>query len=237
MRRWLVGVGLAALFVWSAVQVVSFYREHWTDVVRLPAIAAASMKRHRAEPLALPAVSPWFLKALIATEDRTFYTNLGVSVQGIVRSFWVDMMKGTYAQGGSTLTQQLVRDQVLTTQKTFRRKLSEALLALAVTARYPKPEILDLYVNQVYLGNGYWGVGRAAQGYFGTSASRLSLAQAAVLAGLPQAPSALDPLVHRQAARRREWAVLSNLVAVHALTWQRAHQVYRMPLHLVHAHR
>lgn len=237
MRRWLVGAGLAALLVWSALDVVGFYRQHWAAVVRLPAIAAASMQHHGARPVALPAVSPWFLKALIATEDRTFYSNWGVSVQGVVRSFWVDMMKGSYAQGGSTLTQQLVRDQLLTTQKTFRRKLSEALLALAVTARYPKPEILDLYVNQVYLGNGYWGVGRAAHGYFGTSARQLSLAQAAVLAGLPQAPSALDPLVHLQAARRREWAVLSNLVAVHALTWRRAHQVYRMPLHLVEPHR
>lgn len=236
MRRWAVASGLAALFLWSAVQVVGFYRQHWQDVTRLPAITAAAMRRHDAQPLALPAVSPWFVKALIATEDRTFYTNLGVSIQGIVRSFWVDLLQGAYVQGGSTLTQQLVRDQLLTTQKTFRRKLSGALLALAVTARYSKPEILDLYVNQVYLGNGYWGVGRAARGYFGTPARCLSPAQAAVLAGLPQAPSALDPLVHPQAARRREWAVLENLVAVHDLTQQRAHQIFRMPLHLVRSH-
>ncbi len=233
VRRWIVGLGLAALFSWSAVQVVGFYRQHWPSIVRLPAITAAAMRRHHAQPVVLSAVSPWFLKALIATEDRTFYTNLGVSLQGIVRSFWVDLQEGAYVQGGSTITQQLVRDQLLTTKKTFRRKLSGALLALAVTARYPKPEILDLYVNQVYLGNGYWGVGSAARGYFGTSARRLSPAQAAVLAGLPQAPSALDPLVHLRAARQREWVVLENLVAIRALTPARAHQIFRMPLHLV----
>lgn len=236
MRRWSVAVGLAALFVWSAVQVLGFYRQHWSEVVRLPAITTAAMRRHHALPLGLPAVSPWFLKALVATEDRTFYTNLGVSFEGIVRSFWVDLRQGAYVQGGSTLTQQLVRDELLSSQKTFRRKLSGALLALAVTARYPKSEILDLYINQVYLGNGYWGVGSAARGYFGISARRLSPAQAAVLAGLPQAPSALDPLVHLKAARQREWAVLENLVAVHDVTPARAREIFQMPLHLVRSH-
>jgi membrane peptidoglycan carboxypeptidase len=84
----------------------------------------------------------------------------------------------------------------------------------------------------VYLGNGYWGIDAAAHGYFHRRPGHLSIAQAALLAGLPQAPSALDPLVHRAAARRREWAVLQNLVAVHALTLSFARRVYRMPLHL-----
>jgi len=220
------------LLVWSGAQVVGFYRQHWAAVDRLPTIVAASVHRHHGYDVPLTQVSPWFLRALVATEDRTFYTNLGVSLRGVARSFWVDMREGRYAQGGSTLTQQLVRDQLLGPEKTFRRKLSEALLALAVTAVYPKSAILDMYVNEVYLGNGYWGIDAAAHGYFHRRPGHLSIAQAALLAGLPQAPSALDPLVHRAAARRREWAVLQNLVAVHALTLSFARRVYRMPLHL-----
>jgi membrane peptidoglycan carboxypeptidase len=168
----------------------------------------------------------------VATEDRSFYTNLGVSVRGVARSFWVDMTEGRYAEGGSTLTQELVRDEILGPEKTFRRKLSEALLALAVTARFPKSEILDMYVNEVYLGQGYYGVGTAAIGYFGVPARSLTIGQAAMLAGLPQAPSALDPVAHYAAARHREWIVLQNLVAVHALTPEAARQAFQASLHL-----
>lgn len=222
------------LFLWGAGRTAVFYGHHWVAVTHLPAREAAFLARHHAPTVALADVSPWLPQALLATEDRTFYTNLGVSFRGIARSLWVDLATGRFTEGGSTITQQLVRDRLLTPQKTVGRKLREGLLALAVTALYAKRTILTLYLNQVYLGQGYWGVAAAAKGYFGTTAGHLSLSQAALLAGLPQAPAALDPRVHYHAARRREWVVLQNMVHVHLLSPQAARRAFQRPLGLRH---
>lgn len=230
-RRWGLGI-ILALCLWGTGRTVEFYQQHWAVVTHLPAIEAAFLDRRHVPTVTVNQVSPWFVKALIATEDRTFYTNLGISVRGIARSLWVDLSTGQFTEGGSTLTQQLVRDRLLTPQKTVRRKLREALLALAVTALYSKRTILTLYLNQVYLGQGYWGVEAAAEGYFGKTARQLTMNQAALLAGLPQAPSALDPFVHENAARRREWVVLDNLVDVHAVSPEQAIRAFRSPLGL-----
>lgn len=223
---------MLGLFLWGLVRTGLFYQRHWQELRTLPAIVAQSVHRHGGRMLTVSQVSPWLAKALIATEDRSFYTNLGVSFEGVGRSFWVDLSSGRFVEGGSTLTQQLVRDQLLGLQKTLRRKLSEALLSVAVTVLYPKRDILSWYLSSVYLGNGYWGAYRAAEGYFGKSPRDLTRAQAALLAGLPQAPSALDPLVHYRAARRREWEVLESMVADHVLSPQTASSVFKAPLGL-----
>lgn len=225
---------MCGLFLWGAGRTTEFYVHHWALVTHLPQIEAAFLARHHVPTVTATQVSPWFIQALIATEDRTFYTNLGISVRGIARSLWVDLSTGRFAEGGSTITQQLVRDRFLTPQKTVRRKLREALLALAVTALYSKRQILTLYLNQVYLGNGYWGVEAASEGYFGKTARNLTLGQAALLAGLPQAPSFLDPLVHLRAARQREWVVLDNMVDVHSVSPAQAMRAFQSPLDLRH---
>jgi membrane peptidoglycan carboxypeptidase len=230
-RRW--GVWLVvALFLWGALETGLFYRRHWHQLEFLPSIVAASVRRHHGRMITLGDVSPWLPKALIATEDRSFYTNWGVSFEGVGRSLWVDIVSGRFVEGGSTLTQQLVRDQLLGLQKTIRRKLSEALLSVAVTVLYPKRDILSWYLSSVYLGNGYWGAYPASIGYFGVTPRHLTEAQAALLAGLPQAPSFLDPFRHYRAARRREWEVLESMVADHLLTQSAAERVYQEPLDL-----
>jgi membrane peptidoglycan carboxypeptidase len=231
-RRWGAGFVAAAL-LWGGVQTGSFYVRHWSDVAHLPERVEAFVRRHHGRWVSLRAVSPWLPEALVATEDRTFYTNLGISVRGIARSLWVDLTTGQFTEGGSTLTQQLVRDQLLSPAKTLRRKLAEALLSVLVTVLYPKTVILTLYLNQVYLGHGFYGVDRAAWGYFGRPPSRLTLSQAALLAGLPQDPSGLDPFRHLKAARARERVVLDNLVALHLVSPARARAAWRAPLGLV----
>ncbi len=224
---------MVALFVWGAARIGLFYRSYWGTIHQLPAIVGASVRTHRGTPIHLSDVSPWVARALIATEDRSFYSNIGVSFEGVGRSLYVDLSSGRFVEGGSTLTQQLVRDEILGPEKTIRRKLSEALLSVAVTALYSKRQILSWYLDEVYLGGGYWGIYRASEGYFGKPPARLTLPQAALLAGLPQDPSALDPLTHLQAARRREWEVLLSMVDDDMLSLSAAHRVYRMPLHLV----
>ncbi|MCL8209174.1 MAG: transglycosylase domain-containing protein [Actinomycetia bacterium] len=231
-RRWGAGFVAAAL-LWGGFTTGSFYVRHWSAVTHLPTRVETFVRRHHGHWVSLAAVSPWFTEALVATEDRTFYTNLGISVRGIARSLWVDLSTGQFTEGGSTLTQQLVRDQLLSPEKTLRRKLAEALLSVLVTALYPKSVILTLYVNQVDLGHGFYGVDRASWGYFGRPPARLTLNQAALLAGLPQDPAALDPLRHLRAARARERVVLDSLVALHLVSPARAEAAWRSPLGLV----
>ena len=229
LGKWLLG----AAILWGMVSVTEVYVAYWPRVMDLPTAVVALDRAHGSQPVALGHVSPWLPQALIATEDRTFYTNLGISVRGILRALWVDVTTGHLAEGGSTLTQQLVRDRILGLERTFRRKIEEALLALLVTAVYSKREILTMYLNQVYLGQGAYGIWAAARVYFDRSPDRLTLAESALLAGLPQAPSALDPLVHYERARRREWEVLQSMVETGVISRSRARKAFQAPLGLV----
>ena len=232
--RWqrLGAVVLVLMVLSGAGSVGHVYSTYWTRVHRLPVLVTRLVRHHGGRMVSLADVSPWFMRALIATEDRTFYTNLGVSVRGILRALWADAETGRVIQGGSTLTQELVRDRMLTPRRTVRRKLTEALLSILVTMLYSKREILTLYVNQVYLGAGAYGVWAASRRYFGETPRELTLAQAALLAGLPQAPSAYDPLRHLGAARRRQWEVLTGMVNDGMISAQRARSAYGEPLGL-----
>ncbi|HEY3207687.1 MAG TPA: transglycosylase domain-containing protein, partial [Gaiellaceae bacterium] len=146
------------------------------------------------QPVALYRISPWMRKATVAIEDHRFYKHGGVDYQGIVRAAIKDLRAGRVVQGGSTITQQLVRNLYISKQRTFKRKLNEACLAIKLARHRSKNWILAAYMNAVYYGNHSYGVEAAAQTYFSRHAKTLTLEQAALLAGLPQAPSVYDPL-------------------------------------------
>jgi len=150
-------------------------------------------------PVRLWRVSPWTRKATVAIEDHRFYSHGGVDYEGIARAAWKDISAGEVVQGGSTITQQLVRNLYISKERTFKRKLKEACLAIKLSRRWSKDRILSEYMNQVYYGNHAYGIEAAAQTYFSKHARNLTLDQSALLAGLPQAPSLYDPL-HRPAA-------------------------------------
>jgi penicillin-binding protein 1A len=164
------------------------------------------------EPVSLTHMSKWLPRATVAIEDRRFWQHGGVDYVGIARAAWTDVTAGKAVQGGSTITQQLVRNLYTGQEKTFQRKLKEACLAIKLARRWPKPKVLDEYLNTVYYGNHAYGVEAAAQTYFSKHASRLSLLQAALLAGLPQAPSVYDPFHNPQAALDRRDEVLSAML-------------------------
>lgn len=155
-------------------------------------------------------------RATIATEDASFYTHPGVDVIGIVRALWINLAGGEVLAGGSTLTQQVARNVLLDPQeraeRTLTRKLRESILAWRLSQAYAKDEILALYLNQTYYGHLAYGVEAAAQTYFGKSARDLDLAESALLAGLPQAPSLYDPLLYPEAAQTRQAVVLELMV-------------------------
>jgi penicillin-binding protein 1A len=165
------------------------------------------------EPVTLRHMSKWLPKATVAIEDRRFWQHGGVDYVGIARAAWKDVTAGKAVEGGSTITQQLVRNLYTGNEKTFNRKLREACLAIKLSKRWPKRQILDEYLNTVYYGNHSYGVEAAAQTYFSLHASRLSLAQSALLAGLPQAPSIYDPFHNPKAAIARRDEVLRALLA------------------------
>ena len=157
-------------------------------------------------PVTLRKVSLWERKATVAIEDHRFYEHGGVDYYGIARAAWQDLRAGHVVQGGSTITQQLVRNLYISKERTFKRKLKEVCLAIKLSRRWSKDRILNEYLNQVYYGNHAYGIEAAAQTYYSEHAYQLGLGQAALLAGLPQAPTTYDPL-HRPAtaiARRDE---------------------------------
>jgi penicillin-binding protein 1A len=157
------------------------------------------------------AISPWMPRATVAIEDRRFYSHGGIDPVGILRALVADVSAGHIVQGGSTITQELVRNLYLSREKTLQRKVVEACLAVKLARAWPKDRILTAYLNDVYYGNHAYGIEAAAETYYSLPAARLTLEQAAVLAGLPQAPSYYDPLHNPAAALARRDAVLRAL--------------------------
>lgn len=166
-------------------------------------------------PVDLAAIPLALRQATIAVEDSSFYHNPGIDLRGILRAAWSNLRSGSIVAGGSTITQQLARnfllDPDLAQQRSFERKLREAVLALKLTATYSKDEILTLYLNQTYYGGLSYGVEAAARHFFAKPVRDLDLAEAALLAGLPQAPSRYDPFSNREAALARQAQVLAAL--------------------------
>jgi penicillin-binding protein 1A len=172
-------------------------------------------------------------QAVLAIEDDGFYEHGGVNVPSMLRAMIANVIAGDITQGGSTITQQLVKNAVIEdTEQTFTRKFREAAIAIRMEHRYSKDEILELYLNDVYFGNGVYGIGTAARFYFDEPASALRLSQAALLAGLIQAPADYDPVAHPKAALRRRNVVLDRLQTLGWVTPRQAEVARDRPLGL-----
>ena len=172
--------------------------------------------------------------ATVAVEDAGFYDNPGIDLRGIVRALLLNYQAQEIVSGGSTITQQLVRNVLLPpeerTRISFERKLREAILAYRVSREYSKAQILGLYLNEVYYGNQAYGVEAAAQAYFGKHVWELSVPEATLIAGLPQSPTVLDPLTNLKGAKDRQQITLNLMVKYGFLTQAQARTAYRSPL-------
>jgi len=157
--------------------------------------------------------------SVLAAEDADFYEHEGLDYKGILRAVGRDILEGRAAQGGSTITQQVVKLMLLTPERTISRKVRELILARRLENELSKDEILHLYLNHVNFGHGRYGVQEAARYYFRKDASQLTLAESAMLAGIPQAPARLSPRAHPEAAKRRQEYVLSQLSAKREVYW------------------
>jgi penicillin-binding protein 1A len=175
---------------------------------------------------------PHLAQAIVAIEDRRFYQHSGVDVRGILRAAWRNSQAGATREGGSTITQQLARLMFLTPERTFRRKVQEALLAIWLESQLKKEEILLRYLNTAYFGAGAYGVDAAARRYFGKKAGELSLAEDAMLAGLVRAPSQLAPTRNFGGAKERQELVLQAMVETKAITAAEAESARAQPVKL-----
>ena len=177
----------------------------------------------------LAELPPYLVKAFIATEDQRFYSHFGLDLRGIARAAFVNLRAGRFVEGGSTITQQLAKNLYLDSDRTLWRKAQEALIALWLENNYSKDELLTLYLNRVYMGAGNYGIDAAAHYYFGKSARDVSLPEAAVLAGLPKAPSRFAPTNDLALAQARASVVLARLVDTGDLTLEEAAEARAHP--------
>jgi len=176
----------------------------------------------RRTKVSLEHISPYLIQATIATEDRYFYQHPGFDPLGIARAIWYAINEREVVSGASTITQQVARNVLLSpverTQRTLSRKIREAILAAEITRRYPKDTILEIYLNDIFYGNLAYGIEAAAETYFDKSADQLSLAEAALLAGLPQAPALHDPYGNPDDAKARQGVVLDLMAEAGYIT-------------------
>ncbi len=170
--------------------------------------------------------------AFIANEDTRFYEHCGIDPIGILRALWADITHRSISEGGSTITQQLAKNAYLTQDRTFKRKIQEVFLALQLEHRYTKKEILQMYLNQIYFGQGAYGVQAAAQTYFGKDVSELDLSECAMLAGIPRSPNYYSPLNNLEAAKKRKTVVLEQMLKHNYITQDQFIQANNEPLHL-----
>ena len=195
--------------------------------------ASGNVAGHRGaivgERLKLNEMPPYLPAAFIAMEDRSFYENQGIDIRGLLRAMWMNMRAGHVVAGGSTITQQTAKIVFLSPKRTFTRKTEELLDAAALEKSLTKKQILELYLNRIYLGAGAYGVDGAAHTYFGKSARDLTLSEAAMLATLTRAPSAFSPRRDLAAAQARTGSVLNAMVTTGAITESQADEAKQHP--------
>jgi penicillin-binding protein 1A len=190
----------------------------------------AEFFKERRIVIPLAEVPPLLVKAFIAAEDSRFFQHQGIDPFSILRAALKNLEAGTIKQGGSTITQQVTRSFLLTPERSYLRKLKEVILSYRIEKAFTKEEILFLYLNQIYLGHGAYGVQAAAENYFGKPVKELSLAECAVLAGLPQAPTRYSPFRHPEQARVRQVYVLNRMVDEGFITREQADQALALKL-------
>ncbi|ATF41445.1 PBP1A family penicillin-binding protein [Weissella paramesenteroides] len=236
INRWLIALFLSIILV---VSVLGTFEAKTTDVSdlkkRLQSTTeiydvsgnkAGSLSGQKGTYVKFSDISPHAVNAVIATEDRHFYQEHGFSIRGMTRgvltTIWYRLRGSSVSVGGSTLTQQLVKNAFLSQDQTVTRKARELFLSIQVEKEYSKHDILAMYLNNAYFGHGVWGIQDAAEKYFGVSAANLSVSQSAMLIGMLQSPNGYDPLTYKDAAKQRRDQVLQNMVATKYLTQAQA---------------
>lgn len=223
----LCAAGILLLYLWQAeLPLADSDRNSQLINSKGETIAVFSDGGKNRESVELSNISPWLVKATLATEDRQFYNHFGFDMKGMARAALVNLKEMGTVQGASTLTQQLARNLYLSHERTWSRKIKEAMYTAQLEMKYSKDDILRMYLNEIYYGHGAYGIEAASQMYFGKPAKDLSLAESALLAGVPKGPTYYSPFNHMKNAKDRQRTVLSAMVTTGEITQQEADQAY-----------
>ncbi len=230
-------ISMLSMFGCSALQIdVAQYKyepKGKTSIYASDSVLLAEIYSENRTFVTIKDVPEDFLKAVVAIEDRSFYTHQGISIKGILRAIVKNIAnKDMYGQGASTITQQVVKKIFLTDEKSYLRKINEAILAIRMEKSFTKEQILEIYINQMYLGAGAYGVQEASRIYFGKNAIDMNLAESAMIAGLFQAPSAYNPFDNFESAKARQESVIDAMVTMQYITAEQAAEVKALPITL-----
>lgn len=199
---------------------------------KVKAAAALRYKQKNVHPLEYKEIPVVFREAIIATEDRRFANDPGIDPIGIARSLVVDIEHDGYVEGGSTITQQVIDNTILSRKKTLQQKLLQATYAIGLYDTMPKEDVFSLYTNVIYFGHGAYGLYRAAETYFRRPPADLNQGELTLLAGLPNSPTNFDPFHALDLARLRQKVVLQNMVDAGILTVAAEQRIYQEPIRL-----
>lgn len=220
---------LLCLLAWLANYV---FHHQYPMHAKITAAVTARANTYHIHRLKYGQVPDGFRNALIATEDRRFAWDPGIDPVGILRSVVADVEQDGYVEGGSTITQQLADNTLLSQRKTLQRKLKQMVVAIGIYDTFSKQQTLTMYTNVVYFGHGAYGLYNAAETYFGRTPGQCNAAELALLAGLPNAPSVYDPFRSLKLAQERERVVVENMVDDKRVTAAQANRILAMPIPL-----
>lgn len=216
-------VGLAVLAVgFFAIKGAVMWHDSKSE---LSITQAAANIRSEKDYVAFDELPQFYVDAVISVEDRRFFKHNGISVRSIARAAFYDLKTRSLDQGGSTITQQLAKNVWFSEEKNFERKFAEVWAAFELESKLSKNDIFELYVNTIYFGSGYYGIGEAARGYFDKEPSELTDRECAMLAGLPNAPSVYTPDRSPELAEQRVSQVLDNMCANGVLSEEQAREI------------
>jgi penicillin-binding protein 1A len=217
----------------SSQRITTHLASSWERTYRMIALkSAVNEKLNKTNYITIQYIPLAMQQSIIAVEDNRFYRHYGFDIEGILRAMLVNMQAGGFSEGGSTITQQLIKNLFLTQEKTYGRKVEEFILAMNMELRYSKEEILEMYLNTIYFGSGAYGIGDAAKIYFDKAPVNLTLAECSLLAGLPTAPSLNSPYVDFNAAKQRQAIVLSAMARQGYIGPQTAEEARLTPIKL-----
>lgn len=211
-------IGYFLLGIWIAIVTALLvivgmgYKMYREALDSKPLAQAVSEIQNKADYTELEKLPQTYVDAVLAVEDHRFYWHFGVDVIAAARAVWNDVKAGAFIEGGSTITQQLAKNMFFSQEKTLLRKVAEAFMAVKIEREYDKDQILELYINMIYYGNGYYSVREACNGYFGTEPEEMDEYQCTLLAGIPNAPSVYALTENPELAKQRQRQVVDKMV-------------------------
>ena len=229
LLKWAVSLVLTALIIGAAaLSVFAFkgYKMYEEAVKEKPMEQMAEEIMSREDFTEYDELPEIYKSAVISAEDKRFFSHCGVDLISIGRALWNDLKAGAFVEGGSTISQQLMKNQYFTQEKKLERKFAEIFAALELEKKYEKEEIFEMYVSTIYFGSGYYGIAEAAKGYYGKTPEELSDSEAVMLAGLPNAPSAYSLDSSPELAKQRMRQVLDKMLECETISPEEAESVF-----------